>query len=202
MSPIIATRASDSAQAFGFLGATGTPFALAGNYESIASFTVPTGGLTSVTFSNIPQTYAHLQVRGIARNTSHSGGGAEQNLRMQFNGDTASNYSDHWIAGDGSSASASNELTTSMMLAYGIIPMDTETANSYGTFVTDLVDYANGSKYKTIRSLIGKDTNGGGYIFLSSGNWRSTSAVTSLVLYPQAGSFAQYSSFALYGVKI
>ena len=171
------------------------------NYVSIATQTVGSGGASSISFNSIPSTYTHLQIRGIARNTTTSAPGAEQNLRMQVNGDTASNYSAHLVLGDGSSASTYNELTTNMLLAYGIIPMSSETANTYGVFATDILDYTNINKYKTIRTLAGKDTNGGGYVFLSSGNWRNTAAITSFTLYPQGGSFQQYSSFALYGVR-
>jgi hypothetical protein len=42
----------------------------------------------------------------------------------------------------------------------------------------------------------------GGSAFLGSGNWRSTSAVTSMKFTPfDATNFKQYSSFALYGVS-
>lgn len=177
------------------------PYTVVGSYDSLATVTVGSTAQSSITFSGIPSTYTHLQIRGIARNTTHSSGGAEQNLRMQFNGDTASNYSEHYLVGDGSSAASGSELTTNIMVAYGTIPMDNETANTYGVNITDILDYGNTNKYKTARSLVGKDTNGGGYIFLSSGNWRNTSAITSITLYPQAGNFTQYSSFALYGVK-
>jgi hypothetical protein len=171
------------------------------DYQSIATYIVGSGGASSITFSNIPSTYTHLQIRGIVRNTSHSAGGAEQNLRMQFNGDTASNYSAHTLYGDGSSAGASVENTTSILVAWGFMPMDTQTANVYGASIVDILEYGNTNKYKTNRALCGDDTNGGGYMFLTSGSWRNTAAITSINLYPQAGTFAQYSQLALYGVK-
>jgi len=69
--------------------------------------------------------------------------------------------------------------------------------------VIDILDYANANKYKTIRSLSGTDyNNSNGRLFYSSGNWRSTSAVTTITLTNDSGTnFTQYSSFALYGVK-
>jgi hypothetical protein len=48
------------------------------------------------------------------------------------------------------------------------------------------------------------NNNGGTneYIRFMSGLWMSTSAISSITLYPQpTGSLAQYSSFALYGIK-
>jgi hypothetical protein len=75
-------------------------------------------------------------------------------------------------------------------------------ANVFGTFIIDILDYANTSKYKTQRGLGGADLNGSGYISFNSGNWRNTNAITSISLTPLYGSqFAQYSSFALYGIK-
>ena len=75
------------------------------------------------------------------------------------------------------------------------------TANCFGVAVIDILDYANTNKYKTYRSLTGGDANGSGQVLLRSSNWRSTSAVTSMTLYPGVGNFTQYSSFALYGIK-
>jgi hypothetical protein len=173
----------------------------AGAFDALGSVTVGSGGQSSITFSAIPQTYTHLQIRAIFRNNSYSGGGAEENLRLQFNSDTNSNYSDHWLVGDGSSASASNELTSSILVAYGIIPMSNATANIYGTSVIDILDFGNTFKYKTTRALSGRDNNGSGYSFLSSGSWRNTNAVTSINIYPQAGAFAQYTNISLYGIR-
>jgi len=75
------------------------------------------------------------------------------------------------------------------------------TASIFGVTVTDILDYKDTNKYTTIRVLTGYDTNGAGDVLLYSGNWRSTSAVTSIVLFPASGNFNQYSQFALYGIK-
>ena len=56
-------------------------------------------------------------------------------------------------------------------------------------------------KYKTVRSLEGYDTNGGGKVELRSGLWMSTSAVNQIELTLSSNSFEQYSQFALYGIK-
>ena len=80
-------------------------FTLVGNYDALATVTVPIGGLSSVTFAGIPTTgYSHLQVRAIVRDTGSSYG---YNVRLRFNGDSGSNYTSHNIEGNGSSASSS-----------------------------------------------------------------------------------------------
>jgi hypothetical protein len=66
--------------------------------------------------------------------------------------------------------------------------------------ICDVLDYANTNKFKTLRSLTGNDRNGSGSIWLDSGLWRSTSAITS-IKFTTGTAFAQYSQFALYGIK-
>jgi hypothetical protein len=74
-------------------------------------------------------------------------------------------------------------------------------ANTFGTFILDILDYKDTNKYKTARSLDGSDANGSGEISLRSGSWRNTAAITSITLTPTGTGIAQYSSFALYGIK-
>jgi hypothetical protein len=63
------------------------------------------------------------------------------------------------------------------------------------------LDYTNTNKNKTARSLWGYDANGSGYVGLYSGLWRNTSAINRIDYVPASGTFPQYSSFALYGIK-
>ena len=65
--------------------------------------------------------------------------------------------------------------------------------------VVDILDCSNTSKYKTMRALCGTDTNGGGEVGLFSGVWQSTSAISSITI--SFSNIAQYSTFALYGIK-
>ncbi len=163
-----------------------------GDYESIAATTVGSGGSSSITFSSIPQTYSHLQIRAIANKASGS-----DNTVIQFNGDTANNYATHYLFGNGTTASVGAEASTSR--AY--VDVLTASATSFSGFITDILDYANTSKNTTIRTLAGIDLNGSGTVWLASGLWMNTNAVTSIVLKPTAGNFSQHSSFALYGIK-
>lgn len=160
------------------------------SYESIATVTVGSGGSSTVTFSSIPSTYKHLQIRAIAKAS-----GSNFNPKMQFNGDTGSNYSWHYLYGDGSSVTAGAG-TTQAFIYNSIISTN---ANMYNAFIIDILDYANTSKYKTTRELSGEDRNGGGEIALWSGNWRSTSAITSITF--SNGTFDNYTQYALYGIK-
>jgi hypothetical protein len=162
-------------------------------YESIATTTVGAGGSSSVSFSSIPSTYKHLQIRVIAQN-SVSG---DYDWSIRFNSDTASNYSKHQLFGDGTSAYATGTASTAQ------IPGGFMRNANWGNGVVDILDYANTSKNKTVRLLTGSDGNGDGIVGLRSGYWNSTSAVSSIQIIPTSGGsgFAQYSSFALYGIK-
>ena len=71
----------------------------------------------------------------------------------------------------------------------------------YAASIIDILDYASTSKFKTTRVLDGYDANGSGEVIIGSGNWRSTSAITSITLGPSSGNMKLYSSFALYGIK-
>lgn len=155
------------------------------SYESIATVTVGSGGASSITFSSIPSTYQHLQIRAFMVGGNYT--------TIRFNGDnTGSNYRNHYLAGNGSAASASTNANN----AY--TPMSAS-ANGY-VDVIDILDYADTNKYKTIRALEGYDNNGSGEVYFSSNLWMSTSAISSIVFTP-ASSMSQYSQFALYGIK-
>jgi hypothetical protein len=77
------------------------------------------------------------------------------------------------------------------------------TSTTYPTaIVADIFDYTNTSKYTTMRTLAGCDTNGNGEMGFKSGLWMNTNAVTTItIVNNDSSNFSQYSSFALYGIK-
>lgn len=172
---------------------------VATSYESIATATAGGGGSSSFTFSSIPSTYQHLQLRGIARATTGTTGGSF--IAIRLNSDSAANYSYHFVYGNGSSAGAFGTGGTSEMVSQRFPRNGDGSSSTFGTSVIEILDYANTNKYKTLRSLGGFDANGSGEVYLDSGSWRNTNAVTSITLDMYDGDFAQYSSFALYGIK-
>jgi hypothetical protein len=165
------------------------PFA----YDSIETVTVGSTAQSSISFTSIPATYKHLQIRAFNRCSVNSG-----RLRFQFNGDTAANYSGHYILGTGASALAGGAANSSRLDgAY-----NNATASVFSVDIIDILEYANTNTYKTMRNLSGVDTNTvNGEVFYASGNWRSTSAVTSISMFFDSGNITQYSSFALYGIR-
>lgn len=171
---------------------------LAGNtppgrgFVLLNSVTVGSGGQSTISFTSIPQTYTHLQVRAICK------GSSAEYLRIRFNGDTGSNYFAHNIQCNGSAVNAYAH--TSITGAYLFPSGMSDTANVFSGVLVDILDYKNTNKNKTTRSLHGQDTNGAGFIYFMSGAWNSTAAITSIDFVISSGTFTQYSHFALYGI--
>jgi hypothetical protein len=163
-------------------------------YDSISTVTVGGTALASITFSSIPATYKHLQVRFSCLTTSN---GASP--LVQFNSDTGSNYSNHSLYGTGAAAGTGyNASNTGMYIAGSNV--GTHTANPT-VGILDILDYKNTLKNTTIRGLTGSDRNGSGEITLISGAWYNTAAITTLTISVSSNTFSQYSSFALYGIN-
>jgi hypothetical protein len=190
MSPILGIYASQI---------SGHLFTLSGSYDALASVTVPSGGLSSITFAGIPTGYSHLQIRFLANNATNA------YQKLQLNGDTTgANYYSHQLYGTGSATGASAFAGSS----YNAIVTNGGGLGSgsyFGAGIIDILDYANTSKYKTVRVLNGYDSNATSgldqFINLGSGVWQSTSAVTSITLFGNSYNYNQYSTFALYGIK-
>jgi len=175
-----------------------------GAYESIATTTVSTATPT-ISFTSIPATFTHLQIRGILRNTAVSASSLD--LFMNFNSDTGANYRAYkQIGGEGSGGGFAVASGTSPAALDKIAPSyflnDGNTASIYNGWICDILDYRNTNKYKVTRTLTGQDLNGSGAIRFISGLWQSTSAITSIDLTIEGGNnFKQYTQFALYGIK-
>jgi hypothetical protein len=188
--PIVGSFAGASARAYG-LGA-GVQI---GDFESIATQTVGAGGVASVTFSSIPATYTHLQIRVIGKqNEAYAYAG----MSMWFNSDTARNYPRHELVSDGSSTSSAGLTAASNgeeLYFYA------GSGSQFGPAIVDILDYTNTNKYKTMRSICGVDNNGSGYAIMTSGVWLNTAAVNTITIASNSFTISQYSSFALYGVK-
>lgn len=163
------------------------------SYESIATVNL-TSSASTITFSSIPATFKHLQIRSIMQQTGS--GASEQVLR--FNSDSGTNYAWHQLYGDGSTAAAASGGTSQTGIGYAWSPQG---GIAYGGVIVDILDYANTSKNKTTRSLNGWDRNGSGYVLFRSGLWMNTAAVTSITLTSTGTDYAANSSFALYGIK-
>ena len=180
------------------------------SYESIATVNISTNTDT-ITFSSIPSTYTHLQLRAITRSTYNSTNIGASQYKIQFNNDTAANYSYHTLYGNGSSAISQGAGSQNQ------IPGDQPWSNpgSFGAgtilspVIIDILDYQNTNKNKTIKlwqAFEANSTSNNQFITLRSGAWYSTSAITSIKLDATAGAFSDgpfgaNTQWALYGIK-
>jgi hypothetical protein len=165
---------------------------LASSYESIATVTIGSGGASSISFTSIPSTYKHLQIRALVGSTVSAG----NSMNMYFNTDsTTTNYYQHNLRGNGSTATAGAANIYRVSYTAGSSP-------NFGAHIIDILEYTNTSKNKTVRTLSGYDANGSGNVSLNSELWSNTAAVNAITLTLDGSqTFQQYSSFALYGIK-
>ena len=158
-----------------------------GAFELISTQLI-TSSTASVTFSSIPQTYKHLQIRYVYKPVS-----GNATLQGRFNGDSTSAYNQHTLFGNGSSV-GSNYSTGSEISQLGYA----NSLTSYEGFgVIDILDYSSSSKNTTTRTFRGRLDE----VRVASGLWRNTAAVTSIFLNTDSSTFAAGSRFSLYGIK-
>lgn len=164
-----------------------------GTYSLINSTTLGSAQ-SSVTFSSIPATFTDLIL--VSSAVAVSGG---PSLRIRFNGDSGSNYSQTVLQGNGSAASSGRE--TSITSAYAGYAALNQTAGSTNS-ILHIMDYSNTTTYKT---LLERSNNAADRTEASVNLWRSTSAITSIEL--AAGStfpstnLSSGSTFKLYGIE-
>jgi len=167
----------------------------AGDFQSIATVTVGSGGSSTISFTSIPSTYSHLQLR-VTEQTSVF----DKWRQINFNGDTStSNYSLHSMYGNGSSVGTDWKSAASDWYWYEAV--SSHSTISMAGYVIDILDYASTNKYKTVRWFGGHDNNGSGIVAITSKLWKSTSAITQIDLKVSSATFVQNSHFALYGIK-
>ena len=171
---------------------------MANTYTLISSNTL-TSSAATVTFSSIPATYTDLVLRLSARK---SAGG--DTFKVQFNSDTATNYSNITVIGNGVTASSTRVNSQVYVRAYGANE-STFTANSFGSSDVYIPSYLV-SQNKPIANFGVTENNSAAadasFVNASAGLWRNTAAITSIVITdPGASTFAIGSSFYLYGIK-
>ena len=164
----------------------------------IASLSVSTSS-AQLTFSNIPQTFTHLQARIWGRDASSTTLNASF---VQINGFGGTYPTYHALSGNGSTASS--VAGTSVLIPLANLPGANATGNTVGSMIVDILDYTNTNKNKTVRTIGGTDLNGSGIVSISSGFLDSTSAITSLTFggaFNSPFAFANGTRVDLYGIS-
>ena len=163
-------------------------------FTKIASNTVGSGGVASITFSSIPSTYTDLVVLVSCR-SSQVGAFADYG-KVTFNG-SSSTFSYRDVYGNGASASSTNGAVNTSFVYQG----NAATASTFGNAEIYIPNYT-GSNNKSFSIDTVVENNGTtGYDTLTAGLWSTTSAITSVGLAPASGTWLEYSTFTLYGIK-
>ena len=168
---------------------------MAVTYKPIATTTLGSTQ-TSVTFSSISGSYTDIVlISNITPSNTDAPG-----LLCELNSDNGSNYSGTYLYGDGSSAGSnriSNQTSLTLARQFGLGDATTGRPN----FITQFQNYSNSTTYKSMLSR-NNTPSGTSYkgVEASVGLWRSTSAITSIKIFVNAGGFASGSTFTLYGI--
>lgn len=162
---------------------------MAVTYSQIATQTLGSSAST-VTFSSISGTYTDLVLISSAQGTVSGNA-----LTMQFNSDTGTNYSTTILRGNGTTASSTRQTSVTNMIINNLAELPTA---SFGAYITNFMNYSNSTTYKTVLSRANNASTGVDAIV---GLWRSTSAITSIVIGITGGNIASGSTFSLYGIK-
>jgi len=161
-------------------------------YEPIATTTLSSASPT-VTFSSISSSYTDLVL--VAQLTT----AAATNMRIRFNGNTASNYGSTHMAGTGGGTIGNSETTnTAGLIDYnGGYPGGG--ASSVSTYVINLNNYSNTTTWKTWLNRASNTSTG---TEVTAGVWRQTSAINEIqVRTSSGGNISVGSIFTLYGIK-
>jgi hypothetical protein len=160
-------------------------------YTPLATTTLSSAAAT-VTFSSISGSYTDLI---LVASCQTNAAGTDKDLYLRFNGDSANNYSRTRIVGNGSTATSARQNDVSQIVC-GAMP-GTSYTSTFAANVIQIQNYANTTTFKTI--LVRNNLS---QIAVQAivGLYRSTSAITSLTLIPESGSFVSGSTFTLYGI--
>ena len=172
---------------------------MANTYTLLETITVGAAGAASVTFNSIPQTgYTDLKVVCSVRSTRVN---PSDGMNLEFNADTANNYSTRRIYGVGSGTPTSDSLTPYARIFLNDIPGSTATASTFCNSEFYVPNYrSSNQKSVSADTAFENNTTAAGLVLLA-GLWTGTAAISSIRLYPDGGNFAQHSTFSLYGVS-
>ena len=158
-------------------------------YESIATTTL-SSTQTSVSFSTISNAYTDLILVAQTKFTTNS----DAFIALRFNSDTASNYSNTYLLGTGSSPSSGRSSNvTSGRIGNG------SNSSEYAIHIAHIQNYANATTFKTV---ISRSNSTAAYVSAYVSVWRKTpEAITDITIVNDSVTFDIGSTFTLYGIK-
>lgn len=169
---------------------------MAFTYSKIATYTVGSGGIASVSFLNIPQTYTDLLIKVSARTVRAAD---EDGLYMAINGSNSNGSID--IEGNGSSISSVNSGSS-----YGVnwttrINGNTTTTSTFGNAEIYINNYTSQSAKSILVDGVTENNNTTAYMNLVGASGTGNNDGVKSLLFACNANFVQYSTFHIYGIK-
>lgn len=162
--------------------------------QPIYTQTVGSSSVGSISFTNIPQTFTDLKIVFSLRDT-YAGG--FDSVLMQFNSDTANNYSYTVIGQAPSSYRSSNNNVINPFLANGT----TSTASTFSNMEAYIPNYTSSNKKSIIIDVVGENNSASVFgLSMTAALWSNTAAISSLYFQASNGNITQYSTISLYGI--
>lgn len=157
---------------------------------------------TTVTFSSIPQTYTDLVLMASIR-TSRSNYLDE--IMLQFNGDTTTNYS-ATVATGNAGAGAASQVSNNTSTRFISVDSSTATSNTFSNTEIYIPNYTETANKQISASTVVENNDANNYMVRAVANlYRGSSAITSITCQsyfdPGVLTFLTGSSFYLYGIK-
>jgi hypothetical protein len=165
-------------------------------YEPITTQTVGTA-VATISFTSIPQNYTDLVIVSTVRISGTGGEGAT----VQFNGDTATNYS--WSRLFANTVITSDRASNTSTPLFGYYPGNDSTSGLFGNSIAQINNYSNTTTNKIMLQRWNNNQTGGvPHVGLNAVLYRSTSAITSMLITAQASkTFIAGCTFTLYGIR-
>jgi hypothetical protein len=169
------------------------------NMIPISTVTVGSGGSSSINFVGLSQSYNDLLIK---INTRGTYGG----VCVRFNGDSGANYT--WRAllqVSGSPLSESQATYGAPYNSFIYVRASTsegQTASAFGTADIYIPNY-NSSNYKSASADSNPEANATlvNTTVITAGLWSNTAPINSVVLTSDSGTFSQYTTATLYGIR-
>ena len=167
---------------------------MANTYTLIKAVTVGSGGAANIEFTSIPNTYTDLVVLSSCRGT---GAGGVVDSQITFNNSTT-NYSGKNIEGNGTTIYSQNHGSTGLKL---IDVGAGSTSNIFSVIEVYIPNYTSSNFKSVCTSNVTENAGANSWQQMAAGQWSDTSAITSIKLAPDAGTYVQHSSAYLYGIS-
>jgi hypothetical protein len=175
---------------------------MANTYELITSLTVGSGGANSIDFTNIPGTYTDLLLKLSIRSANNAGNWDP--VRIKFN-TSSSNITNRNLYGTGTAAGSENPTSTEANI-FNYTSNANNTASTFGSLDIYIPNYTSTSYPKSGSSDgVGENNGSASIAALNAMLWNpaTQAAITAIGIaaYGGGGSFVQYSTAYLYGIK-